>query len=140
MAGDTDKFLYLKRQKGRVTFGDNTSGNIIGKGTVNVGKDKAKNVLLVENMKPSLLSVIQTYDQGHICIFYPKKCEIRRKNSGKLVGVSSRTLENVYILNTRQPNKKFIKTCILTFSLVIVLHALTLDTKQLTVEHMEGKT
>ena len=42
--------------------------------------------------------------------------------------------------NTRQPHKIFIETGILTFSLVIVLHALTLDTKQLTVEHMEGKT
>ena len=41
MIGDKDKFLNLKKQKGRVTFGDNASGNIIGKGTVNVGKDKA---------------------------------------------------------------------------------------------------
>ena len=72
---------------------------------MNIGKDKSKNVLLVENMKPSLLSVSQTYDQGRICIFYFEKCEIRRKNSGKLVGVSSRTPENVYILNTRQTEK-----------------------------------
>ena len=57
-----DKFLELKEQKGRVTFRDNASVNIIGKGTVNVGKDKAKNVLLVENLKPSLLSVSQTCD------------------------------------------------------------------------------
>jgi len=99
MTGDKDKFLNLKKQKGRVTFGDNASGNIIGKGTVNVGKKKAKNVLLVENMKPSLLSVSQTCDQGHICIFDSQKCEIRRKNSGKLVGVASKTPENVYILN-----------------------------------------
>ena len=68
---------------------------------MNVGKAKAKNVLLVENMKPSLLSVIQTYDQGHICIFGSKKCEIKRKDSGKLVGTASRIPENVYILNTK---------------------------------------
>ena len=42
--------------------------------------------------------------------------------------------------NTRQAHNNFIETGILTFSLVIVLHALTLDTKKLTVEHMEGKT
>ena len=43
--------------------------------------------------------------------------------------------------NTRQPhNKNNIEIGILTFSLVIVLHALTLDTKQLVVENMEGKT
>ena len=68
---------------------------------MNVGKDKAKNVLLVENMKPSLLSVSQTCDQGHICIFDSQKCEIRRNNLGKLVGVALSTPESVYILNTR---------------------------------------
>ena len=47
MIGDQENFLSLKKQKGRVTFGDNALGNIIGKGTVNVGKDKPKNVLLV---------------------------------------------------------------------------------------------
>ena len=69
MIGNKDKFLNLKKQKGKVTFGDNASGNILGKGTMNFRKDKAKNVLLVENLKPSLLSVSQTCDQGHICIF-----------------------------------------------------------------------
>ena len=101
MTGDKDTFLNLKKHKGRVAFGDNALGNILRKGTVNVGKAKAKNVLLVENMKPSLLSVSQTYDQGHICIFDSKKCEIRRNDSGKLVGTTSRTPENVYILNTK---------------------------------------
>ena len=105
MSGDKNKFSNLRKQKGKVTFGDNASGNIIGKGTVNIGKDKAKNVLLVENMKPILFVVRQTCDQGNICIFYSQKCEIRRKNSGKLVGVASRTPENVYILNTRQSEK-----------------------------------
>jgi hypothetical protein len=57
MMGNRDKFKTLKKQKGNVTFGDNASGNILGKGTVSIGKDKAKNVLLVENLKPSLLSV-----------------------------------------------------------------------------------
>ena len=80
MIGDKDKFLNLKKQKGKVTFGDNASRNILGKGTVNLGKDKAKNVLLAENLKPSLLCVSQTCDQGHICIFDFQKCEIRRKD------------------------------------------------------------
>ena len=101
MTGNKDKFLNLKKKKGKVTFGDNASGNILGKGTVNLGKDKAKNLFLVENMKPSLLSVSQTYDQGHICIFDSQKCEIWRKDSRKLVGTTPRTLENVYILNTK---------------------------------------
>ena len=62
MAGDKDKFLNLKKQKCRVTFGDDASSNFIGKDTMNVGKNKAKNVLLVENMKPSILSASQAYD------------------------------------------------------------------------------
>ena len=101
MTGDEDKFLNLNKHKGKVTFGDNASSNICGKGTVKLGKAKAKNVLLVENMKPILLSVSQTHDQGHIYVFDSKKCEIRRKDLGKLVGTASRTPENVYILNTK---------------------------------------
>ena len=59
---------------------------------------KVENVFLVKNLKPNLLGVSQTCDQGHICIFDSKKCEIRRKDSGKLVGTSMRTPSNVYIL------------------------------------------
>ena len=62
MTGNKDKFQILKKQKDRVTFGDNASGNILGKGIVSLGKAKAKNVLLVENLKPSILSVSQTCD------------------------------------------------------------------------------
>jgi hypothetical protein len=60
-----------RKEKGRVTFGDNVSAKILGKGTVSLGNNKAKeeNVLLVENMKPNLLGVSQTCDQGHILIF-----------------------------------------------------------------------
>jgi hypothetical protein len=101
MTGNKDKFLNLKKQKGKVTFGDNASGNILRKGTVSLGKYKAKDVFLFEKLKPSLLSVIQTYDQGHICIFDSQKCEIRREDSGKLVGTAPRTPKNVYILNTK---------------------------------------
>ena len=65
-------------------------------------KMKAENVLPVENLKPNLLSVSQTYDQGHICIFDSKKCEIKRKDSRKLVGTAVRTPSNVYILENEE--------------------------------------
>jgi hypothetical protein len=78
MTCNKDNFLNLKKQKGKFTFGDNASGNILGKDTMSLGKDKAKDVLLVEKLKPSLLSVIQTCDQGHIFIFDSQKCEIIR--------------------------------------------------------------
>ena len=64
MTGDPTKFLILKRkQKGKVTFGDNLSSKIIGTGIVAIRDNmKAENVLLVENLKPNLLSVSQEFD------------------------------------------------------------------------------
>ena len=79
MTSDSRKFITLKDNKGKVTFGDSLSSKIIGKGTTVVNnKIKVENVLLVENLKPNLLSVSQTCDQGHICIFDSEKCEIRK--------------------------------------------------------------
>ena len=64
MTGDPSKFITLKDNKGKFTFGDSLSSKIIGKGTAVVNnKIKAENVLLVENLKPNILSVSQTCDQ-----------------------------------------------------------------------------
>ena len=65
MTCDPTKFLSLKRKKkGKVTFGDNLSSKIIGKGTMAIrDKMKAENVFLVKNLKPNILSVRQTSDQ-----------------------------------------------------------------------------
>ena len=96
MTGNPTRFKKLKDNKGRVTFGDNKSSKIIGKGTVVInGKIKEENVLLVEKLKPNLLSVIQTCDQGHTCFFYFDKCEIRKKDSRRIVGTAVRNLSNV---------------------------------------------
>ena len=104
MTGDPTKFLSLKRkQKGKVTCGDNISSRIIGKGTMVIrDKMKVENVILVEKLKPNPLSVSQTCDQGHICKFDSKKCEIKRKDSRKLVGTAVRTLSNMYILENEE--------------------------------------
>ena len=78
MTSDSNKFITLKDNKGKVTFGDNVSSKIIGKGTTIVNsKIKAENAFLVENLKPNLRSVSQTCNQGHICIFESEKCEIK---------------------------------------------------------------
>jgi hypothetical protein len=63
---DQRKFLKLKKkEKGKVTFGDNVSAKTLGKYILSLGnnKTKAKNVFLVENIKPNLLRVSQTCDQ-----------------------------------------------------------------------------
>ena len=99
MTCDPNKFIKVKDNKGKVTFWENMSSNIIGKGTIVVNnKIKAENVLLVENLKPNLLSVSQTCDQEHICIFDSEKCEIKKKDSGRFVGIYIINSSNVYIL------------------------------------------
>jgi len=65
MNGDENKFLKLKRDKGgNVSFGDNKSSKIIGKGKVSLGSQKAivENVLLVEYLKHDFLSVSRLCD------------------------------------------------------------------------------
>ena len=75
------------------------SSKIISKGIVVINsKIKEENVLLVENLNPNLLNVSQTCDQGNICIFDSEKCEIRKKDSRRVVGISIRNSNNVYIL------------------------------------------
>jgi RNase P subunit RPR2 len=102
MTGDENKFLKLKREKGgNVSFGDNKSAKIIGKGKVSLGSQKAttENVLLVEDLKHDLLSVSQLCDQGHTLLFNSQECRIRKEDTGKLVATTIKTPNNVYILN-----------------------------------------
>jgi hypothetical protein len=78
MIGDRDKFLTLQKERDRsVSFGNDDSAKIIGKGTVRIGNknEKAENVLLVEDMKHNLLSVSQMCDQGHKVTFEEKKVQ-----------------------------------------------------------------
>ena len=81
MTDDRIKFLTLQNERdGSVSFGNDDSSKIIGKGTVRIGNknEKVENVLLVEYMKHNLLSVIQMCDQGHKVTFDSQKCEIRK--------------------------------------------------------------
>jgi hypothetical protein len=72
MTGDEDRFLTLRKERyGSISFGNDNSARIIGRGTIKIGnKDtKAENVLLVEYMKHNILSVSQMSDQGHKLVF-----------------------------------------------------------------------
>ena len=71
MRGDPNKFMSLKKKlKRKVTFGDDLSSTIIGKGKISIrNKMKENNVLLVNKLKPNILRVRKTCDQGHICMF-----------------------------------------------------------------------
>ena len=60
MKRDQTKFLTLKEEnKGNVTFGDNTTTRIDGKGTLSLdsGNTKIDNVLYVEGLEHNLLRI-----------------------------------------------------------------------------------
>ena len=101
MTGNRNTFQTLQAKDGTVTFGNDNSSKILGKGTISLGNKDAttKNVLLIENMKHNLLSVSQMCDQGHILTFTSKDCKIQKEESGKLVATTSRTLNNIYMLD-----------------------------------------
>ena len=73
----------MKGKGGNFTLGNDNSTKIREKGTIILGNEKSKahHSLLVENMKHSLFSVIQ------MCEF--QKCELRERNSSKLVGTNN---------------------------------------------------
>jgi hypothetical protein len=82
MTSDRDEFLTLRKERdGSVSFGNDDSTKIIGKGTIGIvnKNTKVENVLLVEDMKHNLLSVSQLCDQDHKVTFDSKKCEIRKE-------------------------------------------------------------
>jgi hypothetical protein len=110
MTGDRDRFLTRKERDVPVSFGNDDSTKIIGKGTVRIGNKNAKeeNFLLVEYMKHNLLSVIQMCYQGHKFTFDSQKCKIRKEGSGKLIATVARTSRNIYVLSEIRNEKCFL--------------------------------
>jgi hypothetical protein len=109
MTRDRTKFITLKKNEGNVTFGDNDTSKIVGKGTLSLdnGRDKVEKVMCVEDLKHNILSVSQMCDQGHTLTFDSQECKIRKENSGKLVAKEIRTPNNVYILDEINGEKCF---------------------------------
>lgn len=82
MTGDKNMFLTLKKEiYGSVSFGNNHSTKIIGRGIIKLVRKYImdENVLMVEDMKNNMLSVSQMYDQGCTLQFESNKCEIRKE-------------------------------------------------------------
>jgi hypothetical protein len=98
MTGDKGKFLSLSESKSRnVTFGNDAPGKIKGKGMVSLsnGKEKAQDVLLVDELKHNLLNVNQMCDKGCEVVFTFKDCKIKSVKSGQVVAKDIRTKNNV---------------------------------------------
>ena len=67
MIGDRSKFITPDEKKfGNVTFGNEKSGKIKGKGSISIdnGRGKAQYVLFVDGLTENLLSVSQMCDKG----------------------------------------------------------------------------
>jgi hypothetical protein len=108
MTGDQSKFVNLKKKGGNVTFGDDSSTKILGKGILKLGSENVKvgKVLLVEDLKYNILSVSKMCDQGYTLAFDSRKCKIRENNLGRLVETATRIPNNIYILEMNKREKK----------------------------------
>ena len=71
MTGDASKFTHISpKNSGHVTYGDNNKDKIFGVGKVGMNPSTSiENVLLVDGLKHSLLSVGQLCDKGFLVSF-----------------------------------------------------------------------
>ena len=99
MTGDLSLLKnFTRKNGGRVTFGDNTKGKIIGVGDVGNGTSPLiENVFLVDNLKHNLLSISQLCDKGYRVIFESSKCLIENVCNNEVVFFGDRS-ENVYTI------------------------------------------
>ena len=75
MTGDSRNFSSMHpRQKGSVTFGDNSKGRIMGIGSINQNRASMEKVLFVQGLKHNLMSARQLCDNGMRVIFEATQC------------------------------------------------------------------
>ena len=87
MTREASQLINMKwKPAGFVTYGDNNRGRIIGVGDIGSGnKVIIKDVLLVEGLKHSLLSISQLCDRGYRITFEPEQCIIANSESTETV-------------------------------------------------------
>jgi len=100
MTGETSQLINLKwKPSGFFTYGDNNRGRILGVGDIgSENKVIIKDVLLVEGLKHSLLSISQLCDCGYKITFELEQCTVADSESTETVLVGKR-VSNVYMLN-----------------------------------------
>ncbi|CAH9079864.1 unnamed protein product [Cuscuta europaea] len=97
MTGDKSLFLSLRPfSGGKVTFGDNSKGEIIAVGKIGKSPDHAiDNVFLVKGLKFNLLSISQFCDRGNSVVFDHNVCRIVNNESQQVI-LEGKRLENTY--------------------------------------------
>ena len=100
MTGDVAQFTSLKlKVEGHITYGDNNRGRILGKGDVGtVESTTIENVLYMEGLKHSLLSINQLCDKGYKVNFETNTSTISSETSGKVL-FTGRRVNNIYLLD-----------------------------------------
>jgi len=98
MTGDLTMFTSLKlKEEGHVTYGDNNHGRILGRGTIGTQSSTTiENVLYVEGLRHSLLSISQLCDKGYKVNFKSNGRTISHDSSGKVLFTGKR-VNNIYI-------------------------------------------
>ena len=100
MLGDASKFTYISpKNSGHVTYGDNNKGKILGVGKIGTNPSTSiENVLLVDGLKHSLLSVSQLCHKDFLVSFDSHNCFIENKHDKNIKHIGYRT-NNVYMIN-----------------------------------------
>ncbi|CAN1342283.1 Retrovirus-related Pol polyprotein from transposon RE2 [Linum perenne] len=111
MTGDERLFTNLEMKRGgKVTFGDNKKGRILGQGSVGLLPNPVfNNVLLVHNLKHILLSISQLCGSLNKVVFEPSCCKIIRTSDNKLL-FSGKRQENIYVINLKD-SESFAEKC-----------------------------
>nr|GEY39148.1 ribonuclease H-like domain-containing protein [Tanacetum cinerariifolium] len=118
MTGNKDKLEDLKDfDGGEVTFGEST-GKILGKGTIKTKTLNFKNVLYVEELQYfNLISVSQICDQNHKVLFTENECLVLFKDfplpDPSMVIVSILRKHNLYTFSLNELALKGPLTCLI---------------------------
>jgi len=100
MTSDASWFISISlKQDGHVTYSDNNTGKILGKGTIgNESSFLIHDVLCVEGLKHNLLNISQLCDRGYQVTFRTNSCEIHLPNSKDVLLIGKR-YNNIYLLD-----------------------------------------
>lgn len=103
----SQKNFSLKEKRDNVAFRDNSSVKILEKGVESFGIKhmKAQIVFLVNDLKHNPLNVGKMCDQGYNILFNSWKCEIREEYLGRLVSITTRRPNEIYVVHQTKWNK-----------------------------------
>ena len=116
MTGDPRMFTSLEENvddQEKITFGDNSKGNVKGLGKVAISNDHTiSNVLLVASLSFNLLSVGQLCDLGFQCLFTDKEVVVTKKDDTQVIFKGFR-YNNLYLVDFSSEDAN-LKTCLFT--------------------------